>query len=132
MEAGAEPLLRQGSIEARYVDQIQGNLIEHGPYMVIAPGIALLHARPEDGVREVCMSLITLSPGISFGHPQNDPVDIAITFGTTDNESHVYALSQLMELLSHPPSLQRLRRASRTEDVIEIIRPFVQKGGEKE
>lgn len=132
VEAGAEPLLRQGSIEARYVDQIQGNLIEHGPYMVIAPGIALLHARPEDGVREVCMSLITLSPGISFGHPQNDPVDIAITFGTTDNESHVYALSQLMELLSHPPSLQRLRRASRTEDVIEIIRPFVQKGGEKE
>jgi transcriptional antiterminator/mannitol/fructose-specific phosphotransferase system IIA component (Ntr-type) len=132
VEAGAEPLLRQGAVEARYVDQIRENLIEHGPYMVIAPGIALLHARPEDGVREVCMSLITLSPSVSFGHPQNDPVDIAITFGTTDNESHVYALSQLMELLSHPPSLQRLRKAVRPEDVIEIIRPFVQKGGEKE
>lgn len=132
VEAGAEPLLRQGMIEARYVDQIQENLIKHGPYMVIAPGIALLHARPEDGVREVCMSLLTLNPGVPFGHSQNDPVDVAITFGTTDNESHVYALSQLMELLSHPPSLQRLRKATQPEEVIEIIRPFVQKGGEKE
>lgn len=132
VEAGAEPLLSQGMIEARYVDQIRENLIEHGPYMVIAPGIVLLHARPEDGVREVCMSLITLNPSVSFGHPQNDPVDIAITFGTTDDESHVYALSQLMELLSHPPSLQRLRKAVQPEEVMEIVRPFVQKGGEKQ
>ena len=100
--------------------------------MVIAPGIALLHARPgRRGPRGV-HELITLNPGVPFGHPQNDPVDIAITFGTTDNESHVYALSQLMELLSDPPSLQRLRKATQPEEVIEIIRPFVQKGGEKE
>lgn len=132
VEAGSEPLLRQGLIEKRYVDQIRENLLQYGPYMVIAPGIALLHARPEDGVREVCMSLVTLHPSVSFGHPENDPVDIAITFGTTDDQAHVYALSQLMELLSHSPSLQRLRKATRPEEVIDILRPFVQEGREKE
>jgi PTS system ascorbate-specific IIA component len=32
----------------------------------LAPGIALLHARPEDGVKQACLSLITLQYPVKF------------------------------------------------------------------
>jgi PTS system ascorbate-specific IIA component len=51
-------------------------LQELGPYAVIAPGIALLHARPDDGVLAPCLALITLSRAVEFGSEQNDPVDL--------------------------------------------------------
>ncbi|MFB8734775.1 PTS sugar transporter subunit IIA [Bacillus sp. SL00103] len=32
---------------------------QNGPYIVIAPQVAIPHARPEDGVNELSMSLMT-------------------------------------------------------------------------
>lgn len=131
VDRGAGILLAQGCIEAGYVSRIKDYLEEHGPYMVIAPGVVLLHARPEDGANGVCMSLMTLASPIAFGHAQNDPVDIVITFATPDDEQHVQALSQMTELLSDETSLRKLREAKEAEEVLNVIRPFVQKGGER-
>ncbi|GGE15439.1 sugar transporter [Marinithermofilum abyssi] len=125
VRTGSAPLLKQGMIESSYVEQIERNLVEHGAYMVIAPGIALLHARPEDGVNAVCMSLVTLKNPVCFGHEQNDPVDVAITFAALDNNMHLAALSQLMELLSDEASMKKLREAQTVEQVTQIIQPFV-------
>ncbi|MDA8353968.1 MAG: PRD domain-containing protein [Firmicutes bacterium] len=125
LRQGAAPLLKRGMIEARYVDQIERNLKEHGAYMVIAPGIALLHARPEDGVNAVCMSLLTLKEPVCFGHPQNDPVQVVITFATLDNDMHLTALSQLMELLSDEQSLKKLREAETRQDAVQVIQKFI-------
>ncbi|PTM59530.1 BglG family transcription antiterminator [Desmospora activa] len=125
VNTGARPLLERGMIERSYVEQIVRNMIEHGAYMVIAPGIALLHARPEDGVNAVCMSLLTLDEGVSFGHEANDPVDVVITFATLDNNMHLTALSQLMELLSDEQRLERLREAKTSPEAQRVIQPFL-------
>ncbi len=61
-------LLVAGATEARYMEAMKDVVTQYGPYMVAWPGIALLHARPEDGVKRVCMSLITLCEPVSFGH----------------------------------------------------------------
>lgn len=130
VETGAGILLAKGCIESEYVSQIKHYLEEHGPYMVIAPGVVLLHARPEDGVNDVCMSLMTLKQPVEFGHAQNDPVDVVITFATLDSEMHVQALSQMMQLLSDEHSLKKLREAKEEKEVLGIIQPFVREGGE--
>lgn len=130
VDAGAGILYEQGYITKAYINKIKQNHKEHGPYMVIAPGVVLLHARPEDGANDVCISLMTLKEPVAFGHPQNDPVDIVITFASLDNESHVQALSQMMALLSDEASVEKLRSAREEITVQEIIRPFVHKGGE--
>jgi mannitol/fructose-specific phosphotransferase system IIA component (Ntr-type) len=44
------PLIENGYVESRYVDAIIENTAQYGPYYVIAPNIALPHARPEQGV----------------------------------------------------------------------------------
>ena len=70
-------LVQTGDIESRYIDAMIKVIEDLGPYAVIAPGVVLLHARPEDGVKRVCIAMATLAQGINFGSV-NDPVRLAM------------------------------------------------------
>ncbi len=121
IEVAGELLVQAGAVEPRYVEAMKTSLEVNGPYMVIVPGVAILHARPEDGVRRVCMSLVTLSEGIRFGHKDNDPVDIAIAFAAVDQHQHLQALSDLMRLLADETALSDIRTADSVARVLETI-----------
>ena len=71
-----------------------------GPYIVIAPGIALAHSRPSPAVRRAGISLVTLAEPVEFGHRQNDPVSLVVGLAAPDDEGHVTALATLAEFLS--------------------------------
>ena len=49
IDRGARPLLEHGIVLPSYPAAVKRNHREMGAYMVIAPGIMLSHARPEDG-----------------------------------------------------------------------------------
>lgn len=118
---GTQMLIDNGSVEDRYYDAIINNFKEFGPYMVVAPGIVLSHARPENGVKKLSMSLLTLKNPVEFGSESNDPVKLVITLAALDNENHLKALSQLMELFMNSEDMALIFKASNKEDVIEII-----------
>ncbi|WP_051425514.1 PTS sugar transporter subunit IIA [Jiangella gansuensis] len=99
VHAACAPLVTAGAVEARYPDRCIGIAEEHGPYMVLAPGIALAHARPEDGAVRLCLSAAVLSRPVEFGHDQNDPVDLVLAFGSPDDASHLELLQSLAEHL---------------------------------
>ena len=108
-----ELLLKSGSIEPRYIDAMIKFCEEYNAYIVVAPGIALAHARPEDGVKKIGFSLITLESPVHFGHPENDPVDIVIAFGAIDSSSHINILAQLAKLLSISEKVEKIRNAKK-------------------
>ncbi len=114
-------MVDSGVVEERYIDGMIHTAKELGPYIVIAPGLALPHSRPEDGVLEPCMALITLDPHIEFGNPDNDPVDLVIAFGAVDNEQHVEALRDMATILSEPGNLEALRAAETKEEILEVM-----------
>jgi len=114
-------LVNAGAVEPRYVEAMIQMVQEMGPYIVIAPGIALPHARPEDGVKKACMSLVTLSPPVNFGNKCNDPVKLVIAFGTTDNKTHIDALVELAKLLGDSTKVEGLKRASSPEELLKLI-----------
>nr|WP_243414589.1 BglG family transcription antiterminator [Sporosalibacterium faouarense] len=117
-------LIAKGYIEESYREAIYDNFKEMGPYMVVGPGIVLAHARPENGVNKLCMSLITLKEPVDFGHKENDPIKLVITFAAQDNESHLKALSQLMELLMNTEDLETIMNCKDKERVLSIIRKY--------
>jgi mannitol/fructose-specific phosphotransferase system IIA component (Ntr-type) len=117
-------LLEDGSIEPSYIDAMREVIQSLGPYVVIAPGVALLHGRPQHGVKRICMSLVILKTPVKFGHPENDPVTLAFALGGVDERSHLDALAQLATLLSDEDAASRLRTAQTVEEVLEIIRSF--------
>jgi transcriptional antiterminator/mannitol/fructose-specific phosphotransferase system IIA component (Ntr-type) len=114
-------LLEFGAIEPRYIEAMKELIMRHGPYVVLVPGVALLHARPEDGVRRLCVGLVTLQTPVSFGHPHNDPVDLAIALGAVDAGSHLKALAQLAEILDDQARLNAIKEASRTQEILELV-----------
>ncbi len=114
------PLVEQGATEPRYVDRCIAMLEEHGPYVVVAPGIALAHARPEDGVVALGLSAAVLADPVAFGHPENDPVDLVFAFGSPDAEQHVGLLAALArELISG--LADRLRGAADEGDAFRLL-----------
>ena len=121
VEKAAVPLVRSGAIEKKYIEAMKKIIHKFGPYAVSFPGVVLLHARPEDGVNELCMSLMTLNTPVSFGHPENDPVDVAVVIGAMDLKSHLRALRELVGIIADSKKIKKIRAAAKVQDVVEII-----------
>ena len=118
-------LLKDDLVEDRYIDAMIKSLEENGPYIVMAKGVAIFHARPEDGVKETGMSLVTLDSPVEFGHKNNDPVKIAFAFGSINDEEHVAAMSQLMTVLMEDNSLNKIYNKDTSNEVFEYIKQVV-------
>ncbi|RCW85996.1 PTS system IIA component (L-Asc family) [Halanaerobium sp. DL-01] len=114
-------LLEADQIEERYIKAMKQSIIDNGPYVVIGKGIALLHARPEDGVKENCLSLITLAEPVEFGNKNNDPVKIAFAFGTVDNEKHVKTISELSVVLMEESAVDNIAEKESAEEILNYI-----------
>lgn len=110
-----------GAVEERYIDGMIRTAKELGPYIVIAPGVALPHSRPEDGVLQPCLAFLTLDPPIDFGNADNDPVQLVIAFGTVDSQQHVDALRELANILSEPSSIETLRAAKTKQEILDVM-----------
>jgi mannitol/fructose-specific phosphotransferase system IIA component (Ntr-type) len=117
-------LVGSGSAEPRYIEAMKRVLREMGAYAVLAPGVVLLHARPEDGVRRPCLALATLATPVPFGHSENDPVDIVLAMGAVDKHAHVNALRHLALLLGDAAALRRLREASSDRQLLSVVRSW--------
>jgi mannitol/fructose-specific phosphotransferase system IIA component (Ntr-type) len=124
LRAGGNLLVSKNCLKEEYIDAVILNHRKLGPYMVVAPGIVLAHARPEDGALQLSMSLITLKYPVSFGNTVNDPVTLVITLGATDHNSHLEALVQLMELLMKKEDVEKIMNANHQEEVLQIIRQY--------
>lgn len=119
---GGQLLLNENAVEKRYIDAMIATVKEMGPYIVIAPGIAMPHARPEFGAKKIGMSLITLKEPICFGNEKNDPVRIVISLCAVDHSSHLKALSELMEILGDEDKIQVILNAKDKQEIIDLIR----------
>lgn len=120
-ETVGQLLVAAGKITPDYITAMKRVLKEMGPYAVIAPGIVLLHSRPEDGVMQACLGLITLIDPVPFGHSENDPVDLVFALGAVDKQAHISALQQLAEMLGDPVKLQQIRSAEDDEVLLKIL-----------
>lgn len=121
---GVKLLISKNAVKESYADAIITNHQKFGPYMVIAPGVMLAHARPEEGVLKLAMSLIVLKEPIKFGNSTNDPVKIVITLGAPDNVSHLKALTELMDVLTNHTVMKKILKATTQEDVLTVIRQY--------
>ena len=60
IKIGTDLLVKAGTIEPSYYDHIISNIEKMGPYIILAPGLAMPHARPEEGVIKTSFALVTL------------------------------------------------------------------------
>jgi PTS system ascorbate-specific IIA component len=114
-------LVQDDAIEPRFIDAMIKVANDLGPYIVVAPGIALPHARPEDGVIKASIGMVTLDPPIPFGNERNDPVFLVVTLAATDNQQHVQGLSELAAVLGEEELIERLRSTRDKQELLQIM-----------
>jgi PTS system ascorbate-specific IIA component len=117
VEQAGRLLVDAGSCESRYVSAMADAVREIGPYIVVAPGVAMPHARPEQGVRRPAVAVVTLERPVEFGHRANDPVDLVIAFAALDKNAHLVTLQSISHLLMNQESLARVRAADSDQEL---------------
>ncbi|WP_435926985.1 PTS sugar transporter subunit IIA [Dryocola sp. BD613] len=98
--AAGEALRETGACDSGYVQAMVDNFRRFGPYFVIAPGLAMPHARPEQGAIEAQISLVRLTTPLAFGHDENDPVSVLIGLSATSSDSHIALIQRIVTVLA--------------------------------
>lgn len=114
-------LFASGAAEERYGQAMVNTANRLGPYFVVAPGIAVAHALPSEGVLKPALSLISLNPTLPFGHSENDPVRLLIAIAAVDTSQHVEALKEIADVLSDPIRQKALMAAESSREAFEIL-----------
>jgi len=116
-----ELLVRTGAVKPEYIDGMIRGVETIGPYIVVGPGIAMPHARPEDGALRVGLSCVRLTSPVTFPGKEDNPVDLIFAFAGTDNTSHLTVMGQLARVLSEPSLVERIRQARSVDDVLAVV-----------
>jgi PTS system ascorbate-specific IIA component len=117
IEIAGELLVQSGKAKHSYIASMLEAVERFGPYIVIAPGIALAHGKPSEDVIETGLSLLVLKQAIEFKHAQNDPVQLVFGLAATDHESHIETMAKLAELLSDQDRVSTLLTSSDSEQI---------------
>jgi PTS system ascorbate-specific IIA component len=117
IELAGDLLVSSGRVTPEYTVSMVDVLESHGPYFVIAPGIALAHAKPSEFVISSGLSLVTLAEPIVFGNEANDPVELVFGLCAVDHDSHIEMLAELSNLLSDNEAVNILLNAGDTEQI---------------
>ncbi len=122
VKIGVDLLEAADVVEPRYYQAILDGVERFGPYFVIAPGLAMPHGRPEEGVKKNGFALVTLKTPLVFNHEDNDPVDILITLAAVDARTHQEdGIMQIVNLFDDDANFDRLRACRTAQDVLDLI-----------
>lgn len=117
----AQPMIDHFYIKQSYVDEIIRIMHNEGPYVVITKHIALPHTKPSSGALRCGLGITVLKTPINFGSKEHDPIKYIFTLSAIDNESHLTAMSQLLELFNDPIFFDTLDQSTSKEEVYKYI-----------
>ncbi|MFC6354760.1 PTS sugar transporter subunit IIA [Luethyella okanaganae] len=121
VELSGAALRRSGATGAGYTQRMVRMIDEFGAYIVIAPGLALVHARPGPDVLADGLSVVILAEPVVFGHPHNDPVSVVIGLAVTSADEHVHSVAELANVFNDESVIPAIAAATDAAQVREIL-----------
>lgn len=116
VHVAVQPLVDQGYVESAYIDGIISNAKEFGPYFVICPDLALLHARPDQGVIKRQLAVTVLREPVRFKEEGPD-VRLLVTLAATDADGHIDVMRQLAMMFGDPENITKVAEAKTADEV---------------
>ena len=116
-----EPLHTTGCTRAEYGQGVIDNTLEWGPYYLVAPGIALAHARPEQGAIANGIAVTTLQKPVCFGHEDCDPVWLIFALSAVNANAHLATIQRISALLENAHLLKQLREVHTDNQLITLL-----------
>lgn len=94
---------------------------KYGAYCVFCPGVALVHASPENGVNRFGLSLVKLREPVCFGHASNDPVLWVICLASEERNPRLQQVLGIMNLMSDPQMRKELDKLTTAQEVLQYL-----------
>lgn len=121
VKAACAPLIEQKAIEEEYPELIIESVKKYGPYIVIAPKIAIPHAQEGHGVNETSICFMKTNTSVRFSDDREQDAQLFFVLASTDNNIHLQNLSNMVELISDEEVVEKLLKAQNVEDLKEIL-----------
>lgn len=120
LQSIGEVLEAAGSATPQYTKNMIQSYHDLGPYFVIAPGIALAHAKPDESVLANDVALIVCQEPVIF-NSHNDPVTLLFGLCATSGNNHMENIMELANLLSDEEKIQRLHEAISPKEIESVL-----------
>lgn len=123
VRAAGVDLVTARAVGRAYVDELVQQIEQAGPYCVVAPGVAVPHAKASGVVRRDALAIVVLDEPVAFGHPHHDPVRVVIGLAATSSKRHLRMLAALANALDASGVTERLIAATSRGEAIAALRP---------
>ncbi|WP_315081150.1 PTS sugar transporter subunit IIA [uncultured Clostridium sp.] len=111
-------LEENGIVEKRYYDSILKKIEDLGPYFCIADGVAMPHARPEDGTLKEGVSVVKLNNPVDF---LGKEINVFFTLSAKDNDSHLDLLRKIAEVCMNKEKLNIIINSKCEKEIKEVL-----------
>lgn len=122
IKAACVPLLNDGTIEEAYVDSVIQCVKDFGPYIVIAPMIAMPHASTGAvGVHKNHIAFMKVEEPVHFD-PNNSEYDARLffTLAAENHEKHLENMVKLSEMLMNEDLAKELMDVKCDQDLVDL------------
>ena len=125
IEIAAKPLLDNKAITQSYIDDMIKSVKELGAYIVLAPHVAVPHARPENNVNQVALSLLSSRSPIDFNQSGEKDADklvhLVFVLAAKDNSSHLGILQDLSKILDDDQLVNNVLNCKTPHEIWKLI-----------
>lgn len=124
LELTCSSLINNGKVKPSYLEAIKQKHKEIGAYYVLAPKIAMPHARPEDGVNEASLQVTVFKNGVDLESDDNGDVYFSITLAAMDSDSHIQTIMALSELFQNDEDIEAIIAADNQSEIASILEKY--------
>lgn len=117
----ALPLLQKNYINRNYIEKIIENVNTNRTSFLITENVSLAHAKPEDGVNTLSLSITLLKKPIILKNDRS-PTQYIFTLAAVDKTSHIEAMSELVSLLEMTDFYKILNTATQPREILSFIK----------
>lgn len=119
-------LLEKGYISEAYIEAAIKAVEMYGPYMFIGDGVALMHAKTEDGAFKTGFAFMTLSKPVVLTYEKTDyDISLIVVLSAIEDMSHHKALGQLIDIVSNGRNSAHLLKLSKKDEFISFLKKNV-------
>jgi mannitol operon transcriptional antiterminator len=117
-------LEKQGKVKSQYISAMVAAVVEKGPYVVYVPGVAVVHAAPQDGALDFAVAFARLRDPINFGNRLNDPVRYVLGVSTVNTQGCIDTVFRMMNVMCSKEMRRRLLEIPNAEGIVQEIKSY--------
>ncbi|MFT9008220.1 MAG: PTS sugar transporter subunit IIA [Bifidobacterium sp.] len=122
VDAVTLPLIGLGTIRPTYVQAIKDSIAgPGGTYIDLGSGIALAHARPENGVVDTSLSVLHVASPFLLADQKDHAISTIFCLAAKDATTHIDLMRSLANFLGNEADQRKLAAVSNEEQLIQIF-----------